>query len=193
MKQIVQCPDWCFLISESMHSVHALQIESLMPSGNVKGRGNKLREILAGTCTAILITGTRDFITKMPGCLFSVDQMRMLYLKAPHPLSPRDSPPLMTGISHLSTGSTSSFNWTVHDIIGDTCTITNSCAGHFGTYSTWYHDIIWYTITYLFTRTLWSYWISWLWYSMIKNERQSLYFINNRKYMSGNAAHESLG
>lgn len=106
----------------------------------------------------------------MPGCLFSVDQMTMLYLKAPHPLSPRDSPPSMTGISHLSTGSTSSFNWTVHDIIGDTCTITNSWAGHFGTYSTWYHDIIWYTITYLFTRTLWSYWISWLWYSMIKKK-----------------------
>lgn len=106
----------------------------------------------------------------MPGCLFSVDQMTMLYLKAPHPLSPRDSPPSMTGISHLSTGSTSSFNWTVHDIIGDTCTITNSWAGHFGTYSTWYHDIIWYTITYLFTRTLWSYWISCLWYSMIKKK-----------------------
>lgn len=74
----------------------------------------------------------------MPGCLFSVDQMTMLYLKAPHPLSPRDSPPSMTGISHLSTGSTSSFNWTVHDIIGDTCTITNSWAGHFGTV----HDIM---------------------------------------------------
>lgn len=106
----------------------------------------------------------------MPGCLFSVDQMTMLYLKAPHPLSPRDSPPSMMGISHLSTGSTSSFNWTVHDFIGDPCTITNSWAGHFGTYSTWYHDIIWYTITYLFTRTLWSYWISWLWYSMIKTK-----------------------
>lgn len=74
----------------------------------------------------------------MPGCLFSVDQMTMLYLKAPHPLSPRDSPPSMMGISHLSTGSTSSFNWTVHDIIGDTCTITNSWAGHFGTV----HDIM---------------------------------------------------
>lgn len=95
-------------------------------------------EANTGTCTAIFITGTRDFITKMPGCLFSVDQMTMLYLKAPHPLSPRDSPPSMTGISHLSTGSTSSFNWTVHDIIGDTCTITNSWAGHFGTV----HDIM---------------------------------------------------
>lgn len=47
---------------------------------------------------------TQRLINPTPIAFQQVDQMTMLYLKAPHPLSPRDSPPSMTGISHLSTG-----------------------------------------------------------------------------------------